>query len=184
MLKMSLKSDILKFSNSQTIVFICVLVICFVLFSFVQFSSNGNQFYYVSDRNIKKFSFYQFLRKNFNFTETLKPLFIPNNTVMTKNEVFEASEKDSNLPLIYYSNWQKFHKSQVSLKGNFTVCDTELPSPHLLKFNNFFWQQLIVEKDVKLFIYNAYYDNRENTKKVKVITVTNFQKATDQMNLW
>ena len=102
LVKMSLKSNILKFSKPQTIVFICVLVICFVLFSIIHFSSNGNQFYEVSDRNIKNFSFYKFLQKNFNFTEILKPLFIPKNTVMTKNEVFEALEKDSNLPIIYY----------------------------------------------------------------------------------
>ena len=133
---------------------------------------------------MKKFSFNQFLRKNFNFTEILKPLFIPNNTVMTKNEVLEASEKDSNLPLIYYSNWEKFDKRQDPLKGNFKVCDIELPSPQLLKFNNFYWQQLIVQQNLTLFIYNAYYDNREDTRKVKVITVTNFQKATDDMNLW
>jgi len=76
-------------------------------------------------------------------------------------------------------------KNQNKLNENLTVCDyIELPSPHLLKFNNIYWQQMFVNNNLTLYLFNAYYDNREQIKKVKVISVTNTQKATNGLNLW
>jgi hypothetical protein len=103
---------------------------------------------------------------------------------MTENEMFIASEKETNLALIYWSNWKKLHKNQDKLNGNFTVCDIELPSPHLLKFNNIHFQQMFVNNNVTLYLFNAYYDNREEIKKVKVISVTNAQETADRLDLW
>jgi hypothetical protein len=104
---------------------------------------------------------------------------------MTENEMFMASEKETNLPLIYWSNWKKLDKNQNKLNGNMTVCDDiELPSPHLLKFNNIHWQQMLVNNNLTLYLFNAYYDNREEIKKVKVISATNTQKATEVLDLW
>jgi hypothetical protein len=103
---------------------------------------------------------------------------------MTENEMFMESEKDTNLALIYWSNWKKLHKNQSKLKGNFKVCDINLPSPHLLKFNNIHYQQMFVNNNLRLYLFNAYYDNREKIKKVRVISVTNHQKATNRLDLW
>jgi hypothetical protein len=126
----------------------------------------------------------KFLQKNFFLDSNLKQLIIPNQTSMTENEMFMVSEKESNLALIYWSNWKKLDKKQNKLNGNLTVCDIELPSPHLLKFNNIHWQTMFVNNSLTLHLYNAYYDNREEIKKVKVISATNNQKTAEGLDLW
>jgi hypothetical protein len=104
---------------------------------------------------------------------------------MTENEMFMASQKDTNLALIYWSNWKKLDNKPNKLHANVTVCDDiELPSPHLLKFNNIYWQQMFVNNNLTLYLFNAYYDNREQIKKVRVISVTNSQKAAEVLDLW
>ncbi len=152
-----------------------------VLFYITKFSTTPTKFFQQSNN---KFSFNKFLEKNFFSGSNLEQLIIPNKTSMTENEMFMASEKESNLALIYWSNWKKLDKNQNKLNANLTVCDIELPSPHLLKFNNIYWQQMFVNNNLTLYLFNAYYDNREEIKKVKVISVTNTQKATDGLNLW
>jgi hypothetical protein len=131
-----------------------------------------------------KFSFNEFLEKDFVPDSNLRQLIIPNKTSMTENEMFMESEKNTNLALIYWSNWKKLHKNQSKLKGNFKVCDIKLPSPHLLKFNNIYWQQMFVNNNLRLYLFNAYYDNREKIKKVRVISVTNHQNTTNRLHLW
>ncbi len=159
----SLKRYSLKFINPINIVFIILLIIFIVMFDITKFSTTRTK---VFGRNFKQ-------------------LIIPNKTSMTENEMFMASEKETNLPLIYWSKWKKLDKNQNKLNGNMTVCDDiELPSPHLLKFNNIHWQQMSVNNNLTLYLFNAYYDNREEIKKVKVISVTNTQKATEVLDLW
>ena len=170
---MYFKFNVLKISVIRNLKLIYILVICFVLYSMIQFASKRCQFYEVLNRNNKKF----------NINNILKQLFNPNNTMMSENEMFLEAERYSNLPLIYYSNWKTIDQKQDSLIGNFTVCDIELPSPHLLNFNNFYYQQLMI-KNFTLFIYNAYYDNREVIKRVKVLTVTEFQTEFNSSDLW
>jgi hypothetical protein len=151
------------------------------LFDITKFSTKRRKFFEQPD---SEFSFDKFLEKNFFSNSNLKQLIIPNKTSMTENEMFMASEKETNLALIYWSNRKKLHKNKNKLNANLTVCDIELPSPHLLKFNNIYWQQMFVNNNLTLYLFNAYYDNREEIKKVKVISVTNTQKATDGLNLW
>ncbi len=163
-------------------VFIILLIIIIVLFAITNFSITRTKYFEQPDN---KLSSNQFLEKNFFSGPNLKQLIIPNKASMTENEMFMASEKETNLPLIYWSNWKKLDKNQNKLNGNLTVCDDiELPSPHLLKFNNIHWQKMSVNNNLTLYLYNAYYDNREQIKKVRVISVTNIQKSTEVLDLW
>ncbi len=166
--------------NPRNLVFIILLMILIVLFEITKFSTTRTKLFELHN----KFSFNKFLEKNFFSGSNLNQLIIPNKTSMTENEMFIASEKETNLALIYWSNWKKLHKNQDKLNGNFTVCDIELPSPHLLKFNNIHFQQMFVNNNVTLYLFNAYYDNREEIKKVKVISVTNAQETADRLDLW
>jgi hypothetical protein len=177
----NLKQDFFKFMNPRNLFFIILLLILIVLFNITKFSTTLTKFFEQPDN---KFNFNKFLKKNFFPDSNLKQLIIPNETSMTENEIFMASEKESNLALIYWSNWKKLDKNQNKLNGNFTVCGIKLPSPHLLKFNNIHWQTMFVNNNLTLHLYNAYYDNREEIKKVKVISATNHQKTAEGLNLW
>ena len=42
---------------------------------------------------------------------------------MTEKEIFDISEKDSNLAINYWSKWKKFDKKNVWFIENATVCN-------------------------------------------------------------
>jgi hypothetical protein len=148
--------------NPRNIFFIILLIILIVLFDIKKFSTTRTKFFEQPDNKI---SFNKFLEKDFFSGLDFNQLIIPNKTSMTESEIFMASEKESNLAFIYWSNWKKLDRNQNKLNGSFTVCDIELPSPHLLKLNNICWQQMFVNKNLALYLFNAYYDKREEIKK-------------------
>jgi hypothetical protein len=103
---------------------------------------------------------------------------IPKGEVMLENEIFIEAEKESNIPLTFWSKWRKFYEKREIILTNVETCDTELPSPQMIHYNNIYWQQTNIN-GVKIFLYNAYFDNRESIKKVRVLTVTEDQNKMD-----
>lgn len=211
-MKTVLKGNLFNLINKRTIIFIFIIALFYILFAIIHFSSNRIKFYKDATSAIKYFSFSQSSDVNLksattitkliifnnsvktedssvtNFVEvnfkSQKKFIIPNNTIMSENQIFTETEDELNLPLVYWSQWRKLNKNKDSLKGNFKVCDIGLPSPHILKFNNIYWQEMVVNNSHKLYLYNAYYDNREQIKRVKIITESISQKSTDSLVLW
>jgi len=109
---------------------------------------------------------------------------IPKQTVMSNSQIFDLAEKESNIAIKYWSDWKSYENTDDWLNKSLKICKTELPSPHLLKFNNIYWQSIINSENLTVFLYNSYYDNRENIKNVRIIGVTNNYKALQQFKLW
>jgi len=109
---------------------------------------------------------------------------IPKQTVMSKSEMFDWAEKESNIAIKYWSDWKSYENTDEWLNKSLKICKTELPSPHLLKFSNIYWQTFINSENLTVFLYNSYYDNRENIKSVRIVGVTNNYKAFKQSKLW
>jgi hypothetical protein len=114
----------------------------------------------------------------FNFSNLFKQ------NVMSEKEIFDLTEKESNLAINYWSEWEKFDSKNVWDIKDVKVCKTELPSPLSIKFNNIYWQSIINTQDLTIFLLNAFYDNRQSTKKVRIIAVTDHYKVLERKKLW
>jgi hypothetical protein len=88
------------------------------LFDITKLSATRTKFFEQPDN---KFSFNKLLEKNFFIDSNLKRLIIPNEASMSENEMFIASDKETNLALIYWSNWKKLDKNQNKLNGKNAV---------------------------------------------------------------
>jgi hypothetical protein len=115
---------------------------------------------------------------NFNFST------IDKQSILSKKEIFDLTEKDSNLALNYWSEWKQFNANNVWNKKDVKICNTELPSPLSIKFNNIYWQSVINTENLTIFLFNAYYDNIQSTKKVRIVTVTDHYLALARKKLW
>ncbi len=105
-------------------------------------------------------------------------------SVLSEKEIFDLTEKDSNLALNYWSEWKKFNTNNVWNMKDVKICNTELPSPLSIKFNNIYWQSIINTENLTIFLFNAYYDKRQSTKKVRIVTVTDHYLALARKKLW
>jgi hypothetical protein len=114
----------------------------------------------------------------FNFSNLFKQ------TVISEKEIFDLTEKESNLAINYWSEWKQFDSKNVWDIEDVIVCNTEFPSPLSIKFNNIYWQSIINTQDLTIFLLNAYYDNRRSTKKVRIIAVTDHYKVLERKKLW
>ena len=84
-------------------------------------------------------------------------------------DVLDLAEHETNIALNYYNEWKSYSNSNDWKEKGIEVCDTELPIIKEIEFNNIFWQTIPNTKKTQYFLYNAYYDNRDVTKYVRVV---------------
>ncbi len=169
-------------------IIIILVSVCFVhlfLLSFIKLSLPKTTYSFSKfDNSDEKFS--TFINKNSEKTiETeneFSNLFKQN--VMSEKEIFDLTEEESNLAINYWSEWKQFDRKNVWDIKDVKVCNTELPSPLSIKFNNIYWQSIINTQDLTTFLLNAFYDNRQSTKKVRIIAVTDHYKVLERKKLW
>ena len=81
----------------------------------------------------------------------------------------DFAEEQSNIALNYYNEWKSYSVNNDWKGKGLNVCETCLPSIKEIDFNNIFWQTIPNTNKTQYFLYNAYYDNRGNTKYVRVV---------------
>ena len=109
---------------------------------------------------------------------------IPKQIDMNEKQIFERIENETNIALNYWSKWKKYSESNDWINKSVKVCATELPSITTMNFNNNYWQSIINKEDLTLYLYNAYYDNRKDTKIVRIFGVTNNYEFLTKMKFW
>ncbi len=78
---------------------------------------------------------------------------LPEETFMSESEIWDMSQKESNIAINYWLKWKNYSYSQKWTINDAKSCKTELPSPHELKFNNIYWQSVINNEKLNLYIY-------------------------------
>jgi hypothetical protein len=184
---------ILSFSTYPKNIFWIIIIlvsICFVHLFFLSFIKQSVPKIAYSFSKFGNFheKFSAFINKNsektfeteneFNFSNLFKQ------NVMSEKEIFDLTEEESNLAINYWSEWKQFDRKNVWDIKDVKVCNTELPSPLSIKFNNIYWQSIINTQDLTTFLLNAFYDNRQSTKKVRIIAVTDHYKVLERKKLW
>ena len=84
-------------------------------------------------------------------------------------DLVDIAERESNIPLNYYNKWKGFTNSDDWKGKDIKTCDTELPTIGEIDFNNIFWQTIPNTNKTQYFLYNVFYDNRGDTKYVRVV---------------
>lgn len=88
-------------------------------------------------------------------------------------EVFGADERQINLAVNYLNRWKHYNNSRSQwLSSDLVVCETIIESIDRMHFNNKYWQTYRLDNNSHLYLYNAFYDNREDTKRVRIIGTT------------
>jgi hypothetical protein len=145
-------------------------------YSFSKFGNSDEKF--INNNSEKTIETENEFSNEFDFSNLFKQ------TVMSEKEMFDLTEKESNLAINYWSEWKQFDSKNVWDIEDVLVCNTEFPSPLSIKFNNIYWQSIINTQDLTIFLLNAYYDNRQSTKKVRIIAVTDHYKVLERKKLW
>lgn len=122
---------------------------------------------------------------------------LPSETKWENQRIFDKIEQESNVAFNFHYNWNLFRGSKLwrdrllepldSSLMNVTYCENvQFTSPLGLHYNNRYWQVLTIHsvrakrRKYELYLYNAYYDNRDGLNVVRVISVTNQQQQIDQ----
>ena len=125
---------------------------------------------------------------------------LPVRVQLNDTQTYQMIEQESNLAATYWQRWSSGNFIENKSKHqNVKYCNqVEMISPHQVKHNNLYWQFLEApevniksrflpkkEEYMKLFLYNAYYDNRLWGKPaVKIVTATNKQSPVETHKWW
>ena len=64
------------------------------------------------------------------------------------------------------------------------TCDTIPPMIESIGFNNIYWQSIINSEELTLYLYNAYFDDRQTVKRVRVIGTSGHFNRLSEITLW
>ena len=112
------------------------------------------------------------IRNVFIKVKTLKlPEFKDDVKDLKDKELFRLIDSDSNLALSYWRKWQYYKKSNDWPGIKFYSCHSIIPWVEELKFNNIYWQVLSNGSRQEYYFLNAYYDDRQDDKLIRVISL-------------
>ena len=103
-----------------------------------------------------------------------------------QDHVLILADQHSNLAMIYTHEWNKVY-SKVNdnwTDHRVTTCDVVPPPIESIGFNNIYWQSIINSEDLTLYLYNAYFDNRQTVNKVRVLGVSDHFNLLTNTTLW
>ncbi|XP_054165998.1 uncharacterized protein LOC128963508 [Oppia nitens] len=94
----------------------------------------------------------------------------------------------TNVALNYWIRWttnySKINSDNDWSKYSLKTCYKYPPSIEKIAFNNIYWQSVIIDQNTTYYAYNAYYDNRENMTKVRIIGVTDHFAQLVNQTFW
>ncbi len=96
-------------------------------------------------------------------------------------DIFNSSEYQTNIALNYWNEWKNYPKIDNWKEYKEETCNTSIPDISKIEFNNIYWQTVSNENRSEYFLYNAYYDNREDNNFVRIIGT---QRRNTTMDLW
>ncbi len=114
--------------------------------------------------------------------------FLPKRIQLNESQTMALVEAESNLAASYWARWKMIDakKGLSPLAGAVHCAGVSMISPHQARMSNLYWQVTeSTETSLKLFLYNAYYDDRLWARpQVKVITATDRQVQVERLKWW
>jgi len=107
---------------------------------------------------------------------------------LNDSETYRLVEEESNIAATYWERWSTNSFSGKPASGVAHCANVKMISPHMVRQNNIYWQiveNIYEDKVLKLYLLNAYYDNRMyGQPAVKIITSTNRQVPVAKLQWW
>ena len=110
-----------------------------------------------------------------------------NQKLLNETELFDLAEHDTNIALKYTLEWNRNYshsKSNEWSGQNLKTCDLKPPPIQTIHMNNIYWQSIVNTEDLNLYLYNAYYDNRQTTNKLRIIGISDHYNKLTNTSLW
>ena len=107
-----------------------------------------------------------------------------NQKKLSEADIFNMVETDTNLALDYTRRWDKFHSNGKWPGHKLKTCAHKPTNFQFIKFSAKYWQHLVLSPDLNLYLYNAYYDKRKDTKKVRIIASSDYFNELVNTTLW
>ena len=91
----------------------------------------------------------------------------------TNSTIFKLAEEHSNLAIKYWSEWKNYEKNPKEWSSyDVVTCNTAIEPIDRIHFNNKLWQTYRFGNNSSLYLYNAFYDSREDIAKIRIIGTT------------